>query len=361
MCPHSANLDAKAQSDVFGLTTKVLTEKGYGGGLLDLPGEYYLERDPDMLVLRRIDGSLVAAFSNRGAAPEVVRWAAEEAGHGEAFAGLREAPATASADPKLRVNFFGRFELLRDGEVVSLGRNTRALAILKYLSASPTRPVPQDYLMDWLWPEADPKRARWSLNSAVYALRRLLGGCLPSLSASETVLFEKGRYQLSSRIRLSADIDEFDYHFAEGNRLQEAGRVSQAIVEYEKAVELYRGDYLIEDLYEDWTAVERQRLLDAYTDLLRRLAAHHMENGRPRETLRTCYRVLEKDRCDEGTHRLLMKCFVRLGQRGRALRQYRLCERALRYEYNTAPSSDTRTLYVGILRDNGHSQRYSSS
>jgi DNA-binding SARP family transcriptional activator len=320
----------------------------------ELSGGYYLERDPDVLVLRRVDGSLAAAFSNQSAAPEAIRRAAEEAGHGEAFTDQREASSltVSPAEPAgLRVNFFGRFELLCNGEVVSLGRNARALAILKYLLACRTRPVPQDYLMDWLWPESDLKRARWSLHSAVHALRKLLGGCLPSLSASETVLFESGRYRLSPRIRVSADTAEFDARYEKGCRLEKVGRVPEAVAEYEKAVGLYRGDYLVEDLYEEWTMIERERLVDAYKDSLRRLAGYYMEVGQPWESVRTCYRVLEKDRCDEDAHRLLMECFVGLGQRVRALRQYTLCERALKHEHNMTPSPETRALYTSILKD----------
>lgn len=321
-----------------------------GETLSKLSNGYYLERDPDLLVLRRDDGSLAAAFSSRGAAPDAVRWAAEEAGHGEAFANRQGAPSPALG---LRANFFGRFELLLDGELVSLGGSAKALAILRYLMARRSRPVPQDYLMGWLWPESEPKRARWSLNSAVYALRKLLGGCLPSLAASETILLEKGRYRLSPLIHLSADTDEFDSRFSEGRLLEETGRIPGAIAEYEKAAELYRGDYLIEDLYEDWTVIERERLIDTYTDLLGRLATHYMKTGQPQEGVRACYRVLEKDRCDENTHRLLMECFVRLGQRTRALRQYRSYEQTLRREYDMAPSPGIQALYGGILKDGG--------
>jgi hypothetical protein len=39
-------------------------EKEYDG--LDLPFGYYLERDAALLMLRRADGSFVAAFSARG-------------------------------------------------------------------------------------------------------------------------------------------------------------------------------------------------------------------------------------------------------------------------------------------------------
>jgi DNA-binding SARP family transcriptional activator len=262
-----------------------------------------------------------------------------------------EAVAVASRSC-LRVHFFGRFELLRDGEeVVCLGRNGRALAILKYLLAHrKDRPVPQDYLMGWLWPESDPKRARWSLNSAIYVLRKLLGGCVRSLPTSEIVLFDGGGYRLSPRVLLDLDTDEFDVHYEEGRRLEEASRVPEAVAEYEKAAELYRGDYLIEDLYEDWTMIERERLVDAYTDLSRRLAVRYMEGGRLREGVRTCYRILEKYRCDEDTHRLLMECYVRLGQRARALRQYRLCEQVLRHECDMMPSPETRALYASILK-----------
>ena len=48
-------------------------------------------------------------------------------------------------------------------------------------------------------------------------------------------------------------------------------------------------------------------------DMSRRLAAHYIEGGRLREGVRTCYRVLKKDRSDEDAHGLLTECFVRLG------------------------------------------------
>jgi hypothetical protein len=46
---------------------------------LRLPPGYVLDiSDPDVLILRRSDGSSVAAFSAAGADPSEVRWAAEE-------------------------------------------------------------------------------------------------------------------------------------------------------------------------------------------------------------------------------------------------------------------------------------------
>ncbi len=49
-------------------------------GELRLPAGYWVERDADVLVLHRLDGSVVAAFSARGVDPtEIQRVAREDA------------------------------------------------------------------------------------------------------------------------------------------------------------------------------------------------------------------------------------------------------------------------------------------
>jgi LuxR family maltose regulon positive regulatory protein len=311
---------------------------------LELPTGYYLERDPDVLILRKLDGSMVGAFSARGAAPEAVLGAIQESAPRSAE-GLWGVSMRA-----LQARYFGHFEMFCNGEAVPLGRNGKALAILKYLLANRTRPVSQDHLMGWLWPESNLKKARWSLNSAIHGLRKLLSNCPASL-LENYILLEEGYYRLCPTVQVETDVDEFDAHYEEGRRLQRANQMSQAAVEYEKAIELYRGEYLIEDLYEDWTMVERERLANVYVDMLGRLAIYYMEGGHYQEAIRASYRLLEKDRCHEDSYRVLMRCYVSLGLRGRALRQYRLCEEILLQEYGTAPSPETRSLYRSLLRD----------
>jgi LuxR family transcriptional regulator, maltose regulon positive regulatory protein len=308
------------------------------GSSLELPTGYYLERDPDVLVLRRLDGTMVGAFSARGAAPEAVLGAIKEA--------APRAPGAPSPSA-LRARYFGHFEMYCNGEVVPLGRNGKALAILKYLLAHRARPVSQDHLMGWLWPESNLKKARWSLNSAIHVLRKLLS-CCPSSDTTNYVLLEEGYYRLCPTVRVQTDIDEFDLRYERGRQLEKASGREEAAAEYERAVKLYRGDYLVEDLYEDWTMVERERLANAYVDMLGRLAARYMETGRYQSSIRVCYRLLEKDRCHEDSYRILMRCYVSLGMRGRALRHYRLCEEVLKQEYGTAPSSETRSLYDSL-------------
>jgi len=323
--------------------------------LLESSSGYYLDRGPDVLVLRRLDGTMVGAFSARGAASDVVRQTIEEitrqrpwetgTPRPEALSPGMQSPV--AVQPSLRAHFFGRFELLCNDEIIALGRNGKALAILKYLLANQGRPVSQDHLMGWLWPESNLKKARWSLNSAIHGLRKLLGDC-PSLAPANYVLLEEGSYRLCPTIRVVTDVDEFEERYERGRSFERARRMPEAVAEYERAIGLYRGEYLVEDLYEDWTMVERERHSNAYIDVLSRLTVHYMETGQHQECIRACYRVLEKDRCHEDSYRLLMRCYTRLGLRGRALRQYRLCEKILGQEYGTIPSPETRALYRSI-------------
>jgi DNA-binding SARP family transcriptional activator len=345
---------------------------------LELPTGYYLERDPDLLILRRLDGAMVGAFSARGVAPEAVRKTIEKGS--EAPPAEQDTPTvdaaqstttttTTTTTATLRVRFFGHFEILCDEELITLGRNGKALTILKYLLAHRSRPVSQDHLMGWLWPHSNLKKARWSLNSAIHGLRKLLSECGGGSSSSSggsssssggggsgsanpyVVVLEEGYYRLCSEVQILSDVDEFDHYYEEGRRLRTQGSLEQAAAHYESAISLYRGEYLVEDLYEDWTMVERERLSNAYIDMLGRLAHYYSERGEHQQSIRACYRVLEKDRCHEESYRLLMRSYSRLGLRGRALRQYRLCERILRQEYGSAPSPETRALCLSLLTE----------
>src|SRR5215211_3185733 len=122
-----------------------------------------------------------------GSAPDDVRRMVRET--------VREERSVA-VQHSLQARFFGHFELLCDGENMPLGRNGKALTILKYLLANRTRPVSQDHLMGWLWPDSNLKKARWSLNSAIHGLRKLLGRCPSSGGQSVSyILLEEGYYR----------------------------------------------------------------------------------------------------------------------------------------------------------------------
>ena len=162
---------------------------------------------------------------------------------------------------------------------------------------------------------------------------------------------ERGHYHLARGLRISSDVEEFDARYGRGRFLERAKKTEDAASEYEEAVALYRGDYLLEDLYEDWTMIERERLTSAYVDILDRLAVHHEQAGigSLQQSITDRYLLLEKDPYHEDSYRALMRCYARLGLLGRALRQYELCERRLERLHGISPAPETQALHGKLL------------
>lgn len=118
--------------------------------------------------------------------------------------------------------------------------------------------------------------------------------------------------------------------------------------ELDSVLALYGGDYLPDDLYEDWALRRRDRLRRAYSWLLEqaaKVAIASSQGQRASEYLRS---LLEQNATDESMHRELMLLYARMGQRSEALNQYHLLRETLREELHTTPLPETLELYRAI-------------
>ncbi len=239
----------------------------------------------------------------------------------------------------------GSFQVYLNGQPVSDWPSLKARSIFKYLLAQPGVAVTKDILMDLFWPEADPEAARHNLHQAIHSLRKTLR---QSQCETPLILFENDGYRLNPELELHLDFVEFEHHVQAGRRLELAGRWMEAVREYSAAVELYRGDFLEEDLYEDWPNSRRENLRQVYLELVDQLSEYHFQQGEYSQCITLCQQILALDNCHEEAHRRLMRCYQSQGQRRLALRQYQLCVQALETELEVPPLPETQKLYEQI-------------
>jgi DNA-binding SARP family transcriptional activator len=199
-------------------------------------------------------------------------------------------------------------------------------------------------VLDRLWPNHRPSLAGQSLNSLVYCLHRLLGD---GIGGAPPILHDSGGYRLNVEAGVGIDVLCFDAAVEAGEREARAGDPDSAASLFLHAVGWYAGDLCDEE--DIRSATERERLRALYLTLLARLADHHYARGDYASCLRYAQQLLSSDPCREDAHRLIMRCNVRRGERAQAVRQYRLCERALRIELNTQPEPPTKALFDLIL------------
>ncbi|MGB2798542.1 MAG: BTAD domain-containing putative transcriptional regulator [Dehalococcoidia bacterium] len=260
--------------------------------------------------------------------------------------------ATTALAP-LQVRCLGSLEVRLGWNKLDSWRSKKAKSLFKYLIAQRGRPVPKDVLMETLWPEGDPRAANNNLKAAVHALRQTLdpgGKDGNGKEASSYILFLDGNYMISTEAEMWVDVDEFEHQWVTGRRLDKEGKVDEATRAYAAAERLYRGDFLEDDLYEDWTLLRREALKDTYLAILSKLSERSVAEEDCEGCIGYCQKILAKDPCREDAYRSLMRCHSRLGHRSRAVNWYKICLKTLRAELDTAPDSVTTELNERLLK-----------
>ena len=251
---------------------------------------------------------------------------------------------------RLDVRCLGTFELSWAGKPVAKWGSTKAKALIEYMMARPREPVIKDALMEALWPNCDPQSANNNLKAAVHALRQTLAAAAGSADTA-LIVFVQGSYVLNREIEMWVDVEEFEKHWAAGRQFEREGRTHDAIREFKLAETLYRGDYLQDEPYEEWTILQREALRDNYLAILGKLAEHALQEDDYEDAIAYAQKILAHDSCREDAFRWMMRSHSRLGQRSRAIRWFELCRRATRAGLDTEPDRETQDLYRLLLNN----------
>lgn len=260
-------------------------------------------------------------------------------------------PTTTIKAASLEVRCLGRFEVRSAWRQVERWHSVKAKSVFQYVMARHRDPVIKDMLMETLWPDCSPRTASNNLKAAMHGLRRTLSQLLQEKEDFPYILFVQGSYLINPDIELWVDVEEFEQHWAQGRRLEKEGKLHDAVREFEMAEALYRGDYLEDEPYEDWTLLRREALKDTYLSILGKLANHYMEITDHESCIIYCQKIMARDPCREDAYRQLMRCYSRLGRRNRALRWYEICRRTIQTELDTDPDHETTALYQQLLKN----------
>ena len=235
------------------------------------------------------------------------------------------------------VCMLGRFRILKFGAPVSLRPGGKVEQLFGLLALQPREGVARDEVLGALWPTSDLPLAGQSLNTLVYWLHRTLGD---GLAGHAPVRRVDGRYRLNTDDGLRVDIMEFDAAVDVGDRQGRDGDHLAAIASYDGAVALYAGDLVTATDVRH--LLERERLRARYLAVRARLADHEFSMGDFDGALENALALLASDPCREDAHRMAMRCYVRVGQRAQALRQYAICRDVLALEFSatTEPATD---------------------
>jgi DNA-binding SARP family transcriptional activator len=257
---------------------------------------------------------------------------------------LRSPSRDGGALPALCFTCFGRFEVRRMGRLIALCPSRNGQVILRYLVAQPGHSATIDALMAMLWPEDEQGVAQPKLHIAISALRRSLNEGHISTPGCGYIVCKNRIYYLNPEAAIRTDVDEFLQCYR-AERQTDEGRAAL----YERACRLYTGPFLSEDMYADWSFLQREQLSRTYLAMCGALTEHYLKTSCYEEAAKWATAMLKENRCDEAAHRQLIQIYAAQGRRSEALQQYQRCERVLREELGMQPLPETQTLFQALL------------
>ena len=263
---------------------------------------------------------------------------------------LQHVETTTSAAPPapLRVICFGDFRVTRSGQEVGEPGwlATKAWDLLAYFVTLRDSNLPRDRVLEALWPDVAPERSSGAFHTALYKMRQMLrmGG-----KPGKFVQVQSGEYYLEKGL-FWIDVEEFSLlnDHCSKHPHESTEQCEPCIERLQRAVNLYRGDYL-ENLYYDWALDAQRQLQDVYLKALQVLAKHHASRKEFEEAIAYCRKVLDKDPLLENVHCQTMRYYGQLGDRNGAIRQYRWLEQILVDELGVEPMPDTQELYRALM------------
>jgi DNA-binding SARP family transcriptional activator len=175
-------------------------------------------------------------------------------------------------------------------------------------------------LMEALWPQHDPKRLANRLSVALSTLRSVLDPDRRHPS-DHFLVSSAGAIGLRSA-NVEVDVETF-IERSEQALDSYRNRPDESLPLLEAAEAAYVGDFLEEDLYEDWATPLREEARAQYLAVVVALAETAEAAGQADATIRYRLRALERDSYDEGAHLGLVAAFLAAGRHGEARRAYR--------------------------------------
>ncbi len=255
---------------------------------------------------------------------------------------LRREPSSNKNFMPLQIYTLGRFEIFKYGKRIEFLKKTpqKPLLMLKMLIAFGSNGVRETRISDFIWPDIDGDKAHNDFKTTLRRLRQLVGidnifnYCDQKIALNSDICW----VDIWGFDDISNKADE-----AEGNR--ERGEYIQLL---EKAITLYRGNFLDEDGDESWLISLRELLRNRAINHCIKLGRHYEEKKQYKKAI-DCYKKgIQIHDLAETLYQKLMLSLHKIGNNVEAIEVYHSFKRALLTAQIESPSPETESIRKSI-------------
>jgi DNA-binding SARP family transcriptional activator len=230
--------------------------------------------------------------------------------------------AERAAEPAVAIVALGRFAVVHAGEPVPLAawQSRKARDLLKLLVARKGRPITREAAAELMWPREDPEPLGNRLSVALSIIRKVLD---PGRRHPPDHFVVADAQTIALRLdRVDIDLIEFLRAASEATDLMAKGDRDAAEPPLRRARLIYAGDFLEENLYDEWAVEAREEARSRLLTVLRLLARLAADRGDDESAGHYLGQLLERDPYDEDAWLALIAGQLRLRRHGEARRRY---------------------------------------
>jgi len=247
----------------------------------------------------------------------------------------------------LQITLFGCVRVTHNNWLTEVKLTREVQALLAYLLLQRHRAQPREILASIFWGELSQERARGSLNTALWKLKKALE---PDGVPAGTYLINNhpGELGFNWESQHGLDVEVFEQETCHLLTYPPQTVGETHVQEFEKILGIYKGE-LLEGFYQNWALRERERLRSLYLKSLRYLLEYYKLHKLYENGLSCAQQILNLDPLREDIHREMMRLYVENGQRALAVKQYEICRKVLDTELSISPMEETQALFTQIF------------
>jgi LuxR family transcriptional regulator, maltose regulon positive regulatory protein len=232
---------------------------------------------------------------------------------------------------RVKVYTLVEFRIEVEGEQLVFSRKApkKPLQLLKAIVAFGGRNVPEQRLMDALWPDDGGDASHEALAVALHRLRKLLGH-------AEAIQLVEGT------VSLNRDLCWVDAWTFEALREKLQSEASDDLVD--RLCALYQGHFLAEEADAPWAVGMRERLRDHFLQVLTDAARRLESQSRCEEAERLYRRGIDADDLAETFYQGAIRCLLAMGRQAEAMALLRRLRQTLSVTLGIKPSPQTENL-----------------
>jgi len=238
----------------------------------------------------------------------------------------------------LRLFCLGEARILRDGEPVDsvmLRRLGRDLFLCLLFEGGATR----EQVSVLLWPQSTVQKVRQNFHTLIFRMRQALG--------ENVVILRDQRYSINPDVEVWCDALELEKMVKKARLLSPRDARTEDM--WQRAVDLYRGDFLPE-VDAEWTTYRRESLRDNYIDALIGLAQCARVRSDFPQALYYFKHAAELEPYREDIHQGILNCYAAKGDKQKIVTHVTNLRRLMRRDLGASPSLETLNLAQSLLK-----------